>query len=97
LRVRGKLARPLTSYANVHYLLLARDYWFWIDPDDEIAIVDFDVFLTAFESSNSLQELVAGLLKYDWLPVEGRDFHMTYEPSEVNGVAVESAIFKPAR
>jgi hypothetical protein len=97
LRARGKLALPLTSYANVHYLLLARDYWFWIDPDDEIAIVDFDVFLTAFESGNNLQELVAGLLKYDWLPVEGRDFHVTYEASGVNGAVMESAIFKPAR
>jgi hypothetical protein len=97
LRARGKLALPLTSYANVHYLLLARDYWFWIDPDDEIAIVDFDVFLTAFESGNNLQEFVAGLLKYDWLPVEGRDFHVTYEASGVNGAVMESAIFKPAR
>jgi len=55
------------------------------------------VFLTAFESGNNLQELVAGLLKYDWLPVEGRDFHVTYEASGVNGAVMESAIFKPAR
>jgi hypothetical protein len=97
LRTRGKLARSLTSYANVHYLLLARDYWFWIDPDDEIAIVDFDLFLPAFESSKSLQELAVELLKYDWLPAEGRDFLVTYEASDVNGAVMESAIFKSVR
>ena len=35
LRERGKLPRSLMSYANVHYLLVVWDHWFWIDPEAE--------------------------------------------------------------
>jgi hypothetical protein len=96
LKVRGKLTRSVASYANVHYLLLAWDHWFWIPPDNGIAIVDFDAFLSAFGSSSSLQQMVAELLEYGWLPTEGRDFTVTYEASVVNGAVIESPTFKPA-
>ena len=41
---------------------------FWIDPGDEIAIIDFDVFLPAFESSKSLQAHAVEHLKDGWPP-----------------------------
>lgn len=96
LRERGKLQRSLTEYANVHYLLVAWDHWYWIEPNDGIAIVNFDVFLPALKKHKNLQNFVTELLKYEWLPVEGLDFLVSYAISSVNGAAFESAIFSPA-
>jgi hypothetical protein len=95
LRERGKLPISLTEYANLHYFLVAWDHWYWIDPNDGIAIVNFDVFLSALKKHKNLQNLVTELLAYEWLPVEGRDFHVSYATSSVNGSAFESAIFSP--
>jgi hypothetical protein len=91
----GKLPKLLTSYENVHYLLIAWDHWYWNDPNDGIAIVSFDVFLPALKKYTNLQHLVVELLKYEWLPVEGRNFRVTYATSAVNGATFESPIFNP--
>ncbi|MFZ2010850.1 MAG: hypothetical protein WAU76_12630, partial [Candidatus Sulfotelmatobacter sp.] len=96
LRERGKLPRSLMSYANVHYLLVVWDHWFWIDPEDGIAVVNFDAFLPALRRGTELQCLLTELLKYEWLPVEGRDFRVIYAPAIVNGAVLESPIFSPA-
>ena len=96
LRERGKMPRSLTSYANVHYLLVVWDHWFWIDSEDGIAIVSFDAFLPALKKSTDLQRLVTELLRYEWLPVEGQDFHVSYATASVNGAQLESPIFSPA-
>jgi hypothetical protein len=96
LRERGKLPRSLMSYTNVHYLLVVWDHWFWIDPEDGIAVVNFDAFLPALRRGTDLQYLLTELLKYEWLPVEGRDFRVIYAPAVVNGAVLESPIFSPA-
>ena len=92
---RGKLPQSLVSYANVHYLLVAWDHWYWFDPEDEIAIVNFDALLPALRNSANLREMVTGLLSYDWLPIEGQDFHVAYAASVVNGAVLESSTFIP--
>lgn len=61
LKAKRKLARSLADYANVHYLLVVRDHWFWVDPEDGIAIVDFDAFLPALKPSTNLQVMIARL------------------------------------
>jgi hypothetical protein len=95
LHERGKLPRNLTEYAAIHYLLLAWDHWYWVEPDDGIAIIDFGAFVPALRKSSSLDALVARLLTYNWLPQEGRDFRVSYAPSEANGAVFESCIFSP--
>jgi hypothetical protein len=95
LRELGKLPQSLERFANVHYLLVVWDHWFWIDPDDGIAIVNFEAFLPALRSGSDLNGLVTDLLAYDWLPVEGRDFRVDYATSAVNGAVIESASFYP--
>jgi hypothetical protein len=97
LKAKGKLAHSLADYANVHYLLVVRDHWFWVDPEDRIALVDFDAFLPALKSSTNLQETIATLLTYEWLPVEGRDFNVEYATASVYGMMLESPEFKPTR
>jgi hypothetical protein len=92
---RGKLPRSLTSYENVYYLLVVWDHWYWIDPQDTMAVVAFDALLPALKTSTNLQSLITGILRYDWLPVEGRDFRVTYETATVNGAVLEFQIFIP--
>jgi hypothetical protein len=41
---RRKLNRSLTAYNNVPYLLLVRDFWFWNEPDNKFALLDFARF-----------------------------------------------------
>ena len=91
----GKLARSLTEYTNVHFLLIVWDHWYWVEPDDGIAILHFDAFLPALKASNNLQDTVSELLRYDWLPVESRDFRVSYATASANGALMESSIFSP--
>ena len=71
---------------------VARDHWRWKSPDG-IAIVEFDAFVRALARSGNLHDVVAGLLTYDWLPVEGRDFIVQYDNATANGVSIESQVF----
>ena len=94
LRVRGKLFKDLSAYRTVYHLLLVRDYWHWVEPEDNRAILDFDEFLPRFRESKALDVLVERLLTYDWLPKEDRDFYVDYTMSSVNGASIESALFR---
>ncbi len=91
---RKELGRRLDAYEHVHHLLLVRDYWYWIEPQDRIAVMDFDEFVRRYEASSSLKDLTEDLLQYQWLPVEDRDFHVEYSAASVNGAVIESALFK---
>jgi hypothetical protein len=95
LAERGRLPRSIDSYANVHYLLAAWDHWYWIEPEDALAVVNFDVLLPLLKMSTNLQDSVKQLLSYDWLPVENRDFRVQLATSSVNGAEFESPIFSP--
>jgi hypothetical protein len=37
---------------------------------------------------------MAELLTYNWLPVEGVNFSVDFEPSSVNGATIESPTFR---
>lgn len=93
----GKLARPINEYRRVEYLLVARDHWPWIEPKDGVAIVEYGGFMKAMLKAQSLFEALDGLLGYGWLPEEGKDFSVVFERNIVNGVALESEVFFPAR
>ena len=90
---RGKLSRSLTDYNKVHHILLVRDYWHWVEPEDTIAILDFDEFLAQFRESTSLVDLMTALLSYGWLPIEGQHFYVDYTTTSVNGAMIESPLF----
>jgi hypothetical protein len=89
----GRLPRQVSDYSNVYYLLVVRDHWLWVEPNDDVGIVEFDAFSSALARSEGLQSAVKDLLRYDWLPVEGRDFIVQYDRAMVNGVALESEVF----
>jgi hypothetical protein len=97
LRRIGKIARPIHEYRAIQYVLVARDHWPWIEPQDNLAIVEYGGFVKAMLKARSLYEALDGLLGYGWLPEEGRDFTVMFERRIVNGVGVESEVFFPAR
>ena len=94
---RGKISRPLSDHRKVHHILLVRDYWHWIEPENTIAILDFDEFLAQFRDSTSLHDLMTALLSYGWLPIEGQQFYVDYTATSVNGATIESPLFHDGR
>jgi len=89
---RRKLSHSLADYNKVH-ILLVRDYWYWVEPEDTVAILDFDEFLAQLRESTSLADLMTALLSYGWLPIEGQHFYVDYTSTSVNGAMIESALF----
>jgi hypothetical protein len=56
-------------------------------------MVTFEALAEALGSKGSLRENIEALLRYEWLPLEGRDFYVQYDTASVNGVAIESPVF----
>jgi len=97
LQTSRRLSRRIDEYSHVHYLLIAADHWFWVEPEDEFAILDFQAFLTKYAQSTDLHATVEDLLRYDWLPKEGENFHVRFDTSTVNGATIESPSFHHIR
>jgi hypothetical protein len=93
LRHRGSLTRSLSDYESVFFLLIGRDHWSWFDPRDNKAVVEFEQFRLAVRRNASLMGAVMELLRYDWLPVEGEDFHVQFDRGLVESVGVESEVY----
>jgi hypothetical protein len=93
IRVQGRMSESLTTYRHLHYLLVARDHLLWVEPTNDIAIVEFDAFSRILTSAEDLHSGIVDLLSYDWLPVEGRDFAVRFERAVANAVAIESEVF----
>ncbi len=89
----GRLPRAITDYANIYYLLVARDHWIWVEPTKELAIVEFEPFSKALRRTEGLHFAMSDLLKYDWLPQEGKNFRVQFDRATVNGVSLESEVY----
>lgn len=61
----NRLPKRLTEYANVYYLLVARDHWLWVEPTEEFAIVEFDAFRKTLQRNEGLHNAMTDLLGYD--------------------------------
>jgi len=90
---RACLSAPLDTYSDVRYVLIARDHFVWVDPDTDFPVVEHEVFKTLARKHTDLRSAVAEMLSFNWLPVDGADFTVRFEPAEANGVVVESEIF----
>ena len=87
------LPRSLDQYENVHYIVLARDHWFWREPNKSIAVLEFEAFVTIISEASDLQLAMEELLRYEWLPVEGRDFEVISEVATAGGVSIKCEMF----
>jgi hypothetical protein len=94
---RGKVSRSMSDYSEVRYLLLARDHFVWVDPAAEYPVIEFEAFKRAVCKAATLHDALAELLEFEWLPVEGRDFAVSFQVARANGVSIESEIFLPVR
>jgi len=89
------IPRSIDQYQNIFYVLLARDHWLWREPQANIAILEFDAFVRVISVAVSLKLAMEELLRYDWLPVEGRDFIVRVEYARAANVIIESEVFYP--
>ncbi len=92
LSTKGKLKRPLNEYQQVAFVFVARDFFLWLDSHDLI-LADYEVFKEAVAETANLAGLIDKLRAYEWLPVEGKDFRVSFDPVGLNGVTIESEIF----
>ena len=89
---KGKLTRRLDQYAQVAFIVVARDHFAWPDVRDYI-VADYEVFKQRVSEAGSLSGFIDSLKSYDWLPVENTHFEVRFNPAGVNGVCVESEVF----
>ena len=43
LATQRRLRRSVREYRHIYYLLVARDHWRWVEPQNGIAIVEFEL------------------------------------------------------
>jgi hypothetical protein len=92
---RGATSLPLSDFSNVLYVLIARDHVIWVEPSNGYPVIEFESFKKELNKARDLQAAVSELLTFKWLPVEGRDFVVRFEPRTANGVTIESEVFYP--
>jgi hypothetical protein len=92
LRTLGKLPRRVDAYERVYYMVAARDHWCWTESRGA-AMVTFEALAETLRSEGSLRDNLEALLRYEWLPLEGRDFYVQYDAASVNDVSIESPVF----
>lgn len=93
LKDRGVVSKSLSDFANMHYLLIARDHFVWVDPSKDYPILEHESFKETVGRTSDLQSAVSEMLRFEWLPLEGRDFVVRNESAVANGVVIESEVF----
>lgn len=93
LEQRRLVKRNLADYDHVYYMLIARDYWAWVEPADSTSVVDANQLLDFLSRNVSLHSALSALLLYEWLPMEGRDFDVRFNRAQVEGVTIETEVF----
>jgi hypothetical protein len=92
LHDKGDISQDLRKVQNLCYLLIARDYFVWVDPALGYAVIDYEPFSAAMKMAAPLAQQVRDLLQFGWLPQEGVDFRSSYNRQVLAGVSVESQI-----
>lgn len=90
---RGDLTQDLCAFLNVHYVVVPRDYFVWVEQSkNEIPVIDYEPFTRVLSKETSLAQAMTQLLTLDWLPLKGRDFEINYEPAIANGAIIETEV-----
>ena len=92
LRDRGLIERG-EAQPSLSFVVIARDHLSDTGQQDDLWIAEFDALIWALKESTNLKDSIRRLRSFEWLPVEGRDFTVRFEPSVLAGVTVESEIF----
>jgi hypothetical protein len=88
--------QPAHPEPSLSFVVIARDHLSDTGQQDDLWIAEFDALIWALKESTNLKDSIRRLRSFEWLPVEGRDFTVRFEPSVLAGVTVESEIFHRA-
>jgi hypothetical protein len=80
---------------KLSFAVIARDHLFYSPQADDLWLTEFDALVWAFSNSENLTECISKLQSFEWLPVEGRDFTVRFEPSTLAGQTIECEVFHP--
>lgn len=92
----GDVTKPLNTFSKVYYTLIARDFFTWVDPKAHCPVVEYEPFSQMLGQCSDLAHGMEELLRFDWLPVEGRDFRVQYDRDTVGDVSLEGAVIYPS-
>lgn len=90
---RGILSFVPDLSDDMHFLLVARDHFRWVEATEGIVLVAYDPFKMILQDASDLRTGIGSLKTLDWLPVEGRDFTVRHEPATANAVTIEAEVF----
>jgi hypothetical protein len=90
LRDRAIIRRRISDYSHVYHVLIARDHFIWADPGI-VPIIEHDSFKKMLAASTDLHVGMSDLLRFDWLPVEGTDFHVELQSGHANEITAQLA------
>jgi hypothetical protein len=93
LRDRKVVKRAISEYAHVHQVLIARDHFIWTDPTN-VPVIEHETFKKMLAEEGDLHTGISELLKFDWLPVEGKDFHVEFGATHAKEVTAQLDIYK---
>jgi hypothetical protein len=94
LRERGVTERGETD-VKLSFAVIARDHLCYSPQADDLWLTEFDALIWAFSNSDNLTDCISKLQSFEWLPVEGTDFIVRFEPSTLAGETIECEVFHP--
>jgi hypothetical protein len=93
-KAKPVLRQAFSTYRSVYYVLVARGYFSWPETG-EAPVIEHGVLKRALANASDLNLVIDDLLKYTWLPIEGRDFTVQYDEVACNGVFVQLDAYLP--
>ncbi len=84
--------QPTLSYA-----VIARDYLSHAPQGNGSLLAEFDALMWALQKSRNLTDATQKLQRFEWLPVEGRDFTVQFKAATIAGVTIYSEVFDRPR
>lgn len=78
---------------GLSYAVIARDYLSYIEQHEGFWLAEFDALMWALQTSGKLTDAIQKLQRFEWLPVEGRDFTVRFETSILAGVMLDAEMF----
>ena len=78
---------------NLSFVVVARDHLSYAGQPDDLWLAEFDALAWALGKSSNLKDCISKLQTFEWLPVEGRDFVVKFEPSTLAGETIECEVF----
>jgi hypothetical protein len=77
------------------FAVIARDFLTYSQQNEDSWLTEFDALEWAVKNSRDLTECISKLQSFEWLPIEGRDFRIQFDPFTLEGVTIETEVIYP--